>query len=204
MFSCVMGRANRGKWSTWMRRVGSGKWLSETLRWSPSPVLIKDCVILVPVGKFRIVLTACQIFMGPDKPSSLVTILSNHTSLLQGGFMEGERVSIGWQPGWTIAGNQNLILGAGVRFRHSRDIAEGCCIWSPRDCVCNVLSCFPYRVYTDLNRRDTLGYEWPLAHCCQLVVFIWWLMVGLVDYYYIFRMMLTTLLMYLFIAWPSL
>jgi hypothetical protein len=29
---------------------------------------------------------------------------------------------------------------------------------------------FPYRVYTDSNHRDTLEYEWPLAHCCHLVV----------------------------------
>jgi hypothetical protein len=29
-------------------------------------------------------------FVGPDKSSSLLTILLNHTSLLQGGFMEGE------------------------------------------------------------------------------------------------------------------
>jgi hypothetical protein len=23
-------------------------------------------------------------------------------------------------------------------------------------------------VYTGLNRRDTLGYEWSLTHCCHL------------------------------------
>jgi hypothetical protein len=22
------------------------------------------------------------------------------------------------------------------------------------------------------NRRDTLKFEWPLAHCCHLIVFI--------------------------------
>jgi hypothetical protein len=42
------------------------------------------------MGKFRIVLTAYQAFMGPYKLSSLVTILSNHTSLLQGGFSVGQ------------------------------------------------------------------------------------------------------------------
>jgi hypothetical protein len=29
---------------------------------------------------------------------------------------------------------------------------------------------FPSRVYIDSKRRDTLGYEWPLARCCHLVV----------------------------------
>jgi hypothetical protein len=53
-------------------------------------VSIKDRVILAPVSKFRIVLTACWAFMGLDKPSSVVATLLNHTSLLQGGFMEGE------------------------------------------------------------------------------------------------------------------
>jgi hypothetical protein len=53
-------------------------------------VSIKDHIILTLVSKFRIVLTACRAFLGPDKPSSLVTTLSNLTSLYQGGFMEGE------------------------------------------------------------------------------------------------------------------
>jgi hypothetical protein len=53
-------------------------------------VSIKDRAILASVSKFRIILTACRAFMGPDNSSSLVTTLSNRTSLLQGGFMEGE------------------------------------------------------------------------------------------------------------------
>jgi hypothetical protein len=46
------------------------------------PMSIKDRAILALVSKFRIVLTACRSFMGPGKPSNLVTTLSNHTSLL--------------------------------------------------------------------------------------------------------------------------
>jgi hypothetical protein len=53
-------------------------------------VSIKDRAILSTVSKFRMVLTACHAFMGPDKPSNFVTTLLNHTSLLQGNFMEGE------------------------------------------------------------------------------------------------------------------
>jgi hypothetical protein len=30
---------------------------------------------------------------------------------------------------------------------------------------------FPYRVYTNSNRCDTLRYEWPLARCYDLIVF---------------------------------
>jgi hypothetical protein len=53
-------------------------------------MLIKDHAVLAPVNKFRIVQTACRAFMGPDKPSSLVTTLSNRNSLIQGDFVEGE------------------------------------------------------------------------------------------------------------------
>jgi hypothetical protein len=48
-------------------------------------------------------------FMGPGKPSSLVTTLLNLTSLLQGGLVEGEWGSLGWRSGWTIAGMQDFI-----------------------------------------------------------------------------------------------
>jgi hypothetical protein len=34
-------------------------------------VLIKGRVVLAPVSKFRIVLTACRDFMGANKPSSI-------------------------------------------------------------------------------------------------------------------------------------
>jgi hypothetical protein len=42
------------------------------------------------MSKFRIVLIACQTFMESDKPSSLVTIMLNRTTLLQGSSMERE------------------------------------------------------------------------------------------------------------------
>jgi hypothetical protein len=64
-----------------------------------------------------------------------------------------------------------------------------------RLCILHIVRFFPCRVYTDLNCHDTFGYEWPLAHCCHLVVC---LMVGLEDYGYTLRMMLSTLLMHLF------
>jgi hypothetical protein len=53
-------------------------------------VSIKEIAILALVSKFRTILTACQVFMGLGKPSSLVTTLLNHTSLLQGGSIEGK------------------------------------------------------------------------------------------------------------------
>jgi hypothetical protein len=62
-------------------------------------------------------------------------------------------------------------------------------------------------VYNDSNYRDTLGYEWPLAHCSHLivclVVLVGWLADGYGyvyhdDYYITLLMMLTTLFMYCF------
>jgi hypothetical protein len=38
-------------------------------------VSIKDCVVLTLVSTFGIILTVCRVFMGPDKPSSLVTAM---------------------------------------------------------------------------------------------------------------------------------
>jgi hypothetical protein len=38
-------------------------------------------------------------------------------------------------------------------------------------------------MYTDSNHRDTLGYECPLVHCCQLVICLVVLMDGLEDGY---------------------
>jgi hypothetical protein len=130
----------------------------------------------------------------PGKPSSLVTTLFNRTSLLRGGLVEGEWGSPGWQPGRTIAGSQDYILGAGAWFWLSRDFTEGCHTWYPRGHAYDVLvRFFPCRVYTDLNHCDTLGYEWPLARCFHLVVCLdgwcvvrglWlWLIWGLLYYF---------------------
>jgi hypothetical protein len=69
---------------------------------------------------------------------------------------------------------------------------------------------FPYRVYTNLNHCDTLGYEWPFARCCHLIVCLVVLMVGLEDYNYdyhgyalvmmLFTFVVLTLCMLLFIG----
>jgi hypothetical protein len=81
-----IGESGALGWGGW----GAGRGYSETPLWQLPPVSIKDCAVLASVSKFRIVLTARRAFMGSDKLSSLVTTLSNHTSLLQGVFMEGE------------------------------------------------------------------------------------------------------------------
>jgi hypothetical protein len=123
--------------------------------------------------------------MGPDKSSSLVTILSNCMSLLRGGLVEGEWGSLGWRLGQTIAGIQDFILGAVARFQLCMDFMEGCHMWDPRGHTYNVLvRLFPCRVYTDSNHRDTLGYKWPLAHSYHLVVCLVVLMDCLGDYGY--------------------
>jgi hypothetical protein len=59
-------------------------------------------------------------------------------------------------------------------------------------------------VYTDLNRRDTLGYEWLLACCCHLIVCLDVLIDGLEDYgydhYYITLIMMLIILLVL-VSW---
>jgi hypothetical protein len=109
-------------------------------------------------------------FMGPGKPSSLITTFMN-ASLLWGGLVEGEWCSSGWHPGGTITGSQNFILRVGARFQHSRDFVEDCRTWHLRAHAYDILvRFFPCRVYTDSNHCDTLRYEWSLAHWCHLVV----------------------------------
>jgi hypothetical protein len=110
-------------------------------------------------------------FMGPGEPSSPVTTLLNRPSLLRGGLLEGEWDSPGRRSGWTIAGGQDFIPGARVQFQLSRDFVDGCRTRDPRGQAYDVLvRFFSYMVYTDSNHRDTLEYEWLLAHCCHLVV----------------------------------
>jgi hypothetical protein len=109
--------------------------------------------------------------MGPGKPSSLVTTLLKRPSLLRGGFVVGEWGSPGWRLGRTIAESQDFILRAETQFWPSRDFAEGCRTLDPRGHAYEVLvRFFPYRMYTDSNHRDTLGYECPLACCFHLLV----------------------------------
>jgi hypothetical protein len=78
--------------------------------------------------------------MGPGKSSSLVTTLSNRTSLLQGDRMEGEWGSPGWRSDHTIAGNQDFIPEAGAWFQPSRNFTEGCRTWDPKGYMYDVLS----------------------------------------------------------------
>jgi hypothetical protein len=111
-------------------------------------VSIKDSAALTPMNKFRIILTTCGAFMGEDKLSSLVTTLLKRTSLLQGSFMEGDR----GRSGQTIAGNQDFIPGVGLQGRLLYVRPE-------RLCVQCVVRFSPRRVYTNLNHRDTPGYE---------------------------------------------
>jgi hypothetical protein len=172
------GGANRGNWCTRKGRVGSGPWKFWCFKVVAPHVSIKDHIVLALMDKHLFVLTACRVFIGPGKPSSLVTNLSNCTSLLQGGLLEGEWGSPGWRPVRMITGSRDFILGAGAQFWPSRDFVDGCRTWDPWDHVYDVLVRFyPYRVYTDLNRHDTLEYEWSLAHCYHLIVCFdgWWL-----------------------------
>jgi hypothetical protein len=109
--------------------------------------------------------------MGLGKRSSLVSTLSMHHSLLWGGLLEGEWGSPGWWLDQTIIGSQDFVSGAKTRVSLSRDFADGCHMWDPWGCTYVMLvRFFPCRVHIDSNHHDTLRYEWPLAHCCHLVV----------------------------------
>jgi hypothetical protein len=55
-------------------------------------------------------------FMGCGRPSSLVTTLSNRTSLLWGGLLEGEWGSPGWRPGQASLGIKTSSLEQGPNF----------------------------------------------------------------------------------------
>ncbi len=112
--------------------------------------------------------------MGPDKPSNLVTTLSNYLSLLRGGLVEGEWGSLGWWPGRTIAGSQDFIPGAEPRFQLSRDFTDGCHTWDPRGYTYNVLvRFFPLQCVYRFESRLWVA----TCHCSHLVVclvYCWW------------------------------
>jgi hypothetical protein len=172
--SCLLvwpGRANRGKWSSWKERVGSRPWLL----WD-SKVVALACVDygprrFSPGGQALICTDRMSGFMGLGKLSSLVTTLSNHTSLLRGGLVEGEWGNPAWRPSWTITESQDFISGVWAWFQPSRDFMEGCRTWDPRSHAYDVLvRFFPCRVYINLNHRDTLEYKSPLARCCHMIV----------------------------------
>jgi hypothetical protein len=66
-----------------------------------------------PDGKPWFILATCQVFLGPGKPSSPITTLSNCHSLLQGGLLEGEWGSPEWRLG-------RRLLGAKTSSREQR------------------------------------------------------------------------------------
>jgi hypothetical protein len=164
----------RGKWGKVQHSEGKGgEWAVEILRFQDgSPHLCRLRTTSVePDGQALICTAHMSSFMGPGKPSSLVTTLLNRTSLLRGGLLEGEWGSPGWRVGWTITGSQDFVLGVGVWFQLSREFADVYRTWDSRGHTYDVLvRFFPYSVYTDLNHHDTPRYEWPLACCCPLVV----------------------------------
>jgi hypothetical protein len=128
--------------------------------------------------------------MGPGKPSTLVTTLSNHSLPALRWFMEGEWGSLGWRPGRTITRNQDFTPRADTRFWPSINFVDGCFTWDPWARTYDVLiRFFPYRVYTDLNCYDTLGYEWPLvvAVILEYVLSYWWHGLEDVNYDYVYH-----------------
>jgi hypothetical protein len=145
--------------------------------------------------------------MGPDKPSSSVTTLSNHTSLLWGGLLEGELGSPRWWPGQMIAGGQAFILGAGAQIRLSRDFTDGCHTWDPRGHVYDVSVrffpsyCISFRIAATLS--DMSG-RLSVAVISQYLLLYWWLGLEDTDYGYVYHddyyitllMTLTSLLMF--------
>jgi hypothetical protein len=162
--------AIRRKWITRKERVRRGLWLFWESKVVAPLVSIKLRIILALMARFDLYWPHVK-FMSPGKPSRPVTTLSNRTSLLQGGLLEGEWGSAGQRSGQMIAGGQDFISGAGTQVRLSRDFTNGCCMWDPRGHAHDVLvRFFPCRVYTDSNHCDALGYEWPFIRYSHLVV----------------------------------
>jgi hypothetical protein len=75
-------------------------------------------------------------YMGPRKPSSPVTTLSNHPSLLCDGFLVGEWGSPWWWPGQMILGAKTSSWEQGPRF----DLVGTLQMWDPRGHAYDMLS----------------------------------------------------------------
>jgi hypothetical protein len=102
------------------------------------------------------VLTACQVFMGPDKPSSFCNyFIEPHLPASCGAFTFGGRMR-------PMA--KTLSLKQGPDF----DLV-GTCEWLSyvrafgSQAYSMLVRFFPCRVYIDSSHRDTLGYEWHLT-----------------------------------------
>jgi hypothetical protein len=138
-------------------------------------------------------------FMGPGKPSSPVTILSNRPSLLWGDLLEGEWGSPGWWPGWTIVGAQDFIPEGGTQFQLSRNFTNGCRTWDPQGphvwCVGQVLSLNSVHRFESPWHSRIWVAACPLLSSCSMsccidvldqrmlvvVMLSWWLL-----YYFIY------------------
>jgi hypothetical protein len=126
----------------WMWSVGvnRGKWISKGKGWETTVAIPRfqggsPCLCWLRTASFwprwqALICTGhLSSFMGPGKPTIPVTTLSNRTSLLRSGLLEGEWGNSGWRPGRMIAGSQYFILGAWVQFWLTRNFADGCRTW---------------------------------------------------------------------------
>jgi hypothetical protein len=139
---------------------------------SPHPCQLRTASFWLRWQPLSCVLTPYQVLWGPISRVAFVITLSNHTSLLRVVLLllEGE---------WGEAEGQDFILGAGARFRPSRDLWMVVIRESLRESsVCRVGQVLPlqgvYRFESPWHSR-----LWVTSyHCSHLVVclvYCWWI-----------------------------
>jgi hypothetical protein len=123
---------------------------------SPPPVSVMDRAILAPMTSFELCTDHMLGFMGPDKPSSFCNYyVELHLLASCGAFTFGGRMRPRAKTSSREQGPNFNIVGTCEWLSYVR--ASGSQAYGV------LLRFFPCRVYIDLSRRDTLGYEWQFV-----------------------------------------
>jgi hypothetical protein len=119
-------------------------------------VSVKDRTILAPMASLELCTDRMSGFMGPDKPSSFCNYyVIPHLPALCGAFTFRGRMRPRAKTLSREQGPDFNIVGTCEWLSYVR--ASGSQVYDM------LVRFFPCRVYIDLSRRDTLGYEWQLV-----------------------------------------
>jgi hypothetical protein len=113
---------------------------------------VKDRGILAPMACLELCTDRMLGFMGPDKPSSFCNYyVESYLPASCDAFTFWREIKVE---------GQDFIPGAGVRFRHSRDLRMLLYVRASGSQAYGVLvRFFPCRLYIDSSHHDTLSYE---------------------------------------------
>jgi hypothetical protein len=119
-------------------------------------VSVKDHAILTPMASLELCTDRMSGFMGPDKPSSFCNYyVIPHLPASCGAFTFRGRMRPRAKTLSREQGPDFNIVGTCEWLSYVR--ASGSQVYDM------LVRFFPCRVYIDLSRRDTLGYEWQLV-----------------------------------------